>query len=365
MGFSNSQQWLNKRPWVIACAITLTLILWMLTGVTHTLEAPSKNKQTAPVAKVQITPMQAQNIHSTLELYGRTAPNRSSTLKAEIRGKVLEVFALKGSRVQKGDVIIKIEANDLEARLASSQALLKQRNIELNGAKALKKNGNIGRSQLAKAQADIESVKAQIKGLTIQLQNTLIRAPFDGALNTRHVEVGDYLKLGDPVALITDLSTLVVTAYATENQVNQLAVGQTANIRLLKQPTTTGHIRYIASLADKATNTFLLEVEIPNPDYKYRAGISSEVAFPLKKQWAIKLSPALLALDEAGNIGVKSVIKRHVVFTPIRIIKSDPDGIWLSGLGKKADIISLGQGFVRAGDPVDPIEKIMDSKGTH
>ena len=70
---------------------------------------------------------------------------------------------------------------------------------------------------------------------------------------------------------------------------------------------------------------------------------------------AIKISPALLALDEQGNIGVKSVKESIVQFTPIEIIKSDSDGIWLTGLGEQADIIVLGQGFVRAGDKVEAI----------
>ncbi|MFQ3277942.1 MAG: multidrug efflux system membrane fusion protein, partial [Colwellia sp.] len=77
---------------------------------------------------------------------------------------------------------------------------------------------------------------------------------------------------------------------------------------------------------------------------------------------AIKISPALLALDEQGNIGVKSVRESIVQFTPIKIIKSESDGIWLTGLGEQADIIVLGQGFVRAGDKVDAIfEKADDS----
>jgi len=79
---------------------------------------------------------------------------------------------------------------------------------------------------------------------------------------------------------------------------------------------------------------------------------------------AIKISPALLALDEKGNIGVKSVKDSIVLFTPIEIIKSESDGIWLTGLGEEADIIVLGQGFVRAGDKVEAIfDSGIENKG--
>lgn len=84
----------------------------------------------------------------------------------------------------------------------------------------------------------------------------------------------------------------------------------------------------------------------------------------LAKMSAIKISPALLALDEQGNIGVKSVKESIVHFTPIEIIKSESDGIWLTGLGEQADIIVLGQGFVRAGDRVEAIFDDVDGKAS-
>ena len=86
---------------------------------------------------------------------------------------------------------------------------------------------------------------------------------------------------------------------------------------------------------------------IDNAKSQLLAGLSSELTIELAKMSAIKISPALLALDEQGNIGVKSVKETIVQFTPIEIIKSDSDGIWLTGLGEQVDIIVLGQGFVK------------------
>jgi multidrug efflux system membrane fusion protein len=63
-----------------------------------------------------------------------------------------------------------------------------------------------------------------------------------------------------------------------------------------------------------------------------------------------------MALDERGELGVKTVSENDtVVFTPINMVKSDNDGVWLSGLGQQADIITLGQGFVRHGDRVEVV----------
>ena len=161
--------------------------------------------------------------------------------------------------------------------------------------------------------------------------------------------------MGDQIAMVADLQPIIVTGYATEHQVSALRVGQSANIALLNQPETSGEIRYIASVADENTNTFKVEVAVENTDNKWRAGQSGMLNIALNETQAIKVSPALLALDEQGNIGIKTVADEHVVFTEIDIVKSENDGVWLGGLGSQADIIVLGQGFVRDGDQVEPV----------
>lgn len=361
MTFTLNPRWLAQRPYVIAAVIALILVLWMASGPTaaeqkSTLQAqvPSHNEQEI-TAQVKVETRLGQNVYKTIELYGRTEPDRITTLKAEIRGKIIQVSAKRGSRVNKGQVIAKIALNDLPAQLTRSQALLTQREVEYQGAVKLNEQGYQGKVHLAQSFAALESVKAEIQRLEIDIANTVIKAPFSGILNTRYVEVGDYVASGDDVAMIADLDPLIVRAHVTEQQINQLSVGQVAQVTLLSGEQAQGKVRYIASVGNDSTNTFKIEVAIDNQKAQLLAGLSSELTIDLAQMSAIKISPALLALDEKGNIGVKSVKDSIVQFTPIEIIKSESDGIWLTGLGEKADIIVLGQGFVRAGDTVEAI----------
>ncbi len=353
---TSKRQWLAQRPYIIAITISAVLMLWMASGVMKAQEIPSSKKsKNVIVPKVKVATQYAENINDTVELYGRTEPDRITTLKAEISGKIEDVLAKRGSYVTKGQIIARLEINDLAAQLQRSQALLEQRKIEYKGTKKLNADGYQGEVQLSIAAANLEAVKADIKRLEISIENTVIRAPFDGILNTRYVEQGDFVKSGDEIAMIADLNPLIVRAFVTENQIEKLKVGQQADIRLLNKRQASGEVRYIASVADEATNTFKIEIAIDNTKNKLLAGLSSEVEIALSKIPAIKISPALLALDELGNIGVKTVIDGIVKFTAINIVKSESDGIWLSGLGQQADIIILGQGFVRAGDQVEPV----------
>lgn len=357
-----SFKWLAQRPYIIAVVITLVLVLWMVSGMsnhssanTDQIQNTKKTEKIIPLAKVKVELLYAQRIFNVVELYGRTEPNRIVTLKSEVRGKITAVLAKRGSKVTKGQVIVKVDLNNLNAQLTRSKALLKQRQIEFNGTQKLAKKGYQGDVQLAKAHADLEAVKADIQRLELDIKHTVITAPFDGILNTRYVEEGDYVASGDNIAMIVDLNPIVVRAYATEQQVSSLHVGQQANITLLHKQTAHGQVRYISSVADDATNTFKVEVSIENKNSHFLAGLSSELSIPLEEINAIKVSPALLALDEQGNVGVKTVVNSKVIFTPIDIVKSDPDGIWLTGLGEQVNLITLGQGFVRAGDSVEAV----------
>ena len=369
MTFTLNSRWLAQRPYYIAAIIAVVLVLWMESGPTAEeqksaikSDIPSHNEKQI-TAKVKVETRVGQNIHKTIELYGRTEPDRVTTLKAEVSGKIIEVLAKRGSTVSKGQVIAKIALNDKPAQLTRSKAQLKQREVEYKGALKLNEKGYQGEVQLAQTYADLQTVKAEIQRLELDIANTIIKAPFTGVLNTRYVEVGDYVASGDDIAMIADLDPLIVRAHVTEIQISQLSVGQVAKASLLNGKQVRGELRYIASVGNDATNTFKIEVAIDNTDLQLFAGLSSELTIELDEMSAIKISPALLALDEKGNVGIKSVKDSIVQFTPIEIIKSESDGIWLTGLGDKIDLIILGQGFVRAGDKVEAVfDESIDQK---
>lgn len=346
---------LAQKPFILSLLITCLLVLWMLSGLFKSEEVAIDSHKEIPLTQVKVQHIKAQRVHDEIALYGRTAPDRITTLKAELDGKVFEVLAQRGSLVSKGQVIAHLDINDLPAQLKKNQSLLKQREIEYEGALKLNADGYQGKAKLSQSLAELDSVKADIERIEINIAKTAIRAPYSGILSERFVEEGDFVKVGGDVAVVTDLDPIIVVVHVTEKQIGRLYLGQPANIRLLNNENTQGRIRYVASVANDKTNTFKVEIEINNPDYKLLSGISSEIDILLEEVEAIKLSPALLALDEKGEIGIKTVVKNTVIFTPIQVVKSDAQSMWLKGLGAEANVIVLGQGFVRAGDKVDPV----------
>ncbi|MDN3653483.1 efflux RND transporter periplasmic adaptor subunit [Thalassotalea ponticola] len=348
---------LATRPYILAIAIALLLSLWLFSGMLGQEQKSAPTIRTnAPVANVTVKTFYAEPIEHTVTLYGRTEPDRQVILQAQVAGEITEVFAQRGQYVRKGDVIAKIALNDLPAQLEHYQTLLKQRRVDYYGAKALFSGGLENESALAKRLADVTEAKADLARIELAIENTTIVAPFDGVLNERFVEVGDYVSPSEDIAMLADLDPLIIRAHLSEQQVGTMELNQRARVTLLNQQQASGQIRYIASVANEQTNTFKVEIAIDNGNQQYLAGMSSEVELSKRQVSAIKVSPALLALDANGSIGIKSVADERVVFTPAQIVKSDEDGIWLAGLADEMRIITLGQGFVRAGDKVSVVE---------
>jgi multidrug efflux system membrane fusion protein len=183
-----------------------------------------------------------------------------------------------------------------------------------------------------------------------------IRAPFNGMLQERTVEIGDYVRAGDPVATFVDNTQLIVTGSIAEQDAGFLRIGTVATAHLVTGEVVSGKIRYIAPVADEATRTFTVELELPNPAGKLPAGVTTEMRIPAGVVLAYLVSPSLLTLDAEGELGIKTVAADgKVVFNRISIAQSGSNGIWVTGLPDQADIIVVGQGYVSAGQSVKAI----------
>jgi len=202
----------------------------------------------------------------------------------------------------------------------------------------------------------LESAKAELTRAKLDLGYRYVRAPFDGALQARMVEVGDFVKTGDPVATYVDNRTIVVSANLSEFDARYVAVGDPGEARLATGETVRGRIRYVAPVADEATRTFVVELEVDNRDAALRAGGTAELRMPAEAVLAQRVSPSLLTLDDAGNVGIKIVNESgEVEFVVADIALSSHDGVWLAGLPAEATIITVGQGYVSSGTVVEAI----------
>jgi membrane fusion protein, multidrug efflux system len=363
---------LYRRPWILAICIVLVLLIWMVTG-----EQPSESNDNAVVindikdeqtqekskadqlikkqkTKVRVRLSEAAQVNRVIDLHGKTEAARQSTITAETSGRVESILVARGSFVKKGTLLIELDMQDRAAKLAQAEAEMRQRQLEFDGAKKLGQKGYNAQTLLAEAASKLESAKANLASLQLDIGYTKIIAPFDGVFNDRTVEVGDYVSRGMKLGTYLDLNTIVIRGNVPEKNIGEVHIGQLGTASLVNQQVHSGQVRYVSKQSTDATHTFIVELEIPNPDLVIPVGISSSIQLISQQMLAHKVSPAILSLSVNGGLGVKVIDSENlVVFKPVSIIKSDFDGVWLSGLNPVERIIIMGQGFVKQGEEVD------------
>ncbi len=356
-----SETWTRHRSWFYSAGIAVLITLWLASGALVGDADSGSSEPAAAVArpsqdKVRVRTQKAEQVVRTIVVNGETAPARVVEISAETDGRVMAIGAERGANVARGEVLVRLDERDRTARLAQAKATVKQREVEYQGRLRLKSESYVSEAQLQEAVAQLEAARAELRRAELDLDYMTVRAPFDGALQSRVVEVGDFVKVGDPVATFVDNRRIVVAADVSEFDAQYVQAGEAAEARLATGERVRGHIRYVAPVADASTRTFAVELEVDNRDGALRAGGTAELIIPAEVVNAHRVSPALLTLDDAGNVGVKIVNDDGAVeFVVADIALSTSDGVWLAGLPETATIITVGQGFVNTGSIVDAV----------
>ena len=349
------------RSWFVSAGIITVVTIWVLSGQIggseETEQAAAETVATATLRNaVRVRTQSAEEVMRTIVVNGKTAPARITHLAAETDGRVDYVGAERGASLNTGDLIVRLDERDRSARLTQARATVRQREVEYAAREQLKSESYVSESQVQEAIALLETARAELTRAQLDLGYMAVRAPFPGALQARHVEVGDFVKRGDPIATYVDNRSIIVSANVSEFDTKYVHVDETAEARLATGETVRGRIRYVAPVADEATRTFTVELEVANANGNLRAGGTAELRIPAQTVLAHRVSPSLLTLDDAGNVGVKIINDRgEVEFVVADIALSSNDGVWIAGLPATATIITVGQGYVTSGTVVDAV----------
>jgi membrane fusion protein, multidrug efflux system len=319
---------------------------------------PPQTNKTTTLPQVRVRVIRAVERKSELTLFGRTEAIRMVDLKAEISSRVVSRAVTKGSWVKKGSILVRLAMDDRQARLNEAKAILDQRSIAYGADLKLAKKLFRAKVTLAASKAALESAKAALRSRGLDIERTLIRAPFDGIVDGLPLEVGDYAAEKTVVARVVDLGTILIVGEISEGNVARIKVGSPARVRLSNGRRVDGIVRYVSKMGSEATRTFRMEVAVENPDLAIAEGLTAKISMDTETVTAHQLSPAALTLSDDGVVGVKTVnAGRKVEFFPVQIIADTPEGIWLTGLPETTTLITVGQEFVLPGQMVRPVHE--------
>ena len=347
----------------VAIALGLLILIVAYFGIRSVMRGSISSQTEAVVVdrSAQIPDAIVETVSSqlhpvTIEAKGRTAPDKSVTVKAGTTGTVVSTPFREGSFVRKGALLCGLDVEARSARVKEAEAQRDSAKVDFEAARALAAKGLTPANREAAAQATLDATEAALNAAKVELAKTQIRAPFDGIFESRLAEAGDFLAPGAACGVLIDMTPVIVAAEVSEDYASRLSVGMEAKAKLASGETYTSKVRYIARAASEQTRTFLIEAELETGEASVPAGVSASLILPVMSVPATLISPALLTLSDAGELGLRYLEADDTVqFAPVRVIDEGGGGAWVTGLPDTARVISMGQDYLSEGVKVKPV----------
>ncbi|MEH6521268.1 efflux RND transporter periplasmic adaptor subunit [Sulfitobacter sp.] len=351
--------------------------------------------------KVVTQLLTAQNIDGAVLLRGQTAAARQVDVRAETTAIVVSEPLRKGTQIEKGQIMCRLDEGtrqatmaqyraqlseaesrvpESEARVEEARAKLEEAKINQNASSRLNADGFASTTRLASADAavaaaeasvssaqsglraarsGIEAAQAEVAISETELDRLIIKAPFSGLLESDTAELGSLLQAGALCGTIIQLDPVKLVGFVPETDVNRVHVGALAGARLAAgNVQVQGNVTFLSRSADPSTRTFLVEIEVPNPDLKIRDGQTAEILIASDGANAHLAPQSALTLNDEGTLGLRLVDANNIVdFVAVELVRDTAEGVWVTGLPEKANVIVVGQEYVIEGVEVAPTQR--------
>jgi membrane fusion protein, multidrug efflux system len=267
----------------------LVIFIALSAVMMNTQEAPEQKEAGAPIPLVDVIEVEAKTVSLNLPSYGVVEPKYKTQLVTEVQGRLLSIAAnfVAGGIVRKGEQLAIIEPSDYEADLMQAEASLAQANAALNEeiargevAKIEFKGFDKGPApelglripQLKKEQANVKYNQAALDRAKRNLERTVIRAPFDGIIKARNVDLGQYVSLGTNLGELLDTSVAEVRLPITNNDLAYLISADNPDAQVTlsaslagRQVSWQGKIVRSENVIDEKSRMVYLVAEVQDP----------------------------------------------------------------------------------------------------
>ncbi|QWG11851.1 efflux RND transporter periplasmic adaptor subunit [Bradyrhizobium sediminis] len=291
----------HKRPvrmlrWFIIVGLLLTLLVGGFVGFnafrSKMIAQFFANNKPPPVA-VSVAEAKSEVIPNLLTAVGDLAAVHQVNVTSDVNGRITDILFTAGSTVTSGTPLVQLFDGPDQGDLASFKAQATVAQLTLERAKQLASRQFSPQATVDAAQAAYDQANAGIAKTQAIISQKLVRAPFDGELGVRKVEVGQFLTAGTQIVSLTDLSTLYANFTVTEKDSAQLQVGQTVRIAVDAYPGRKfeGKITTIEPQIATDTRNIRVQATIANPDRILKPGMFATTTIVLPDKPAVVTVP--------------------------------------------------------------------------
>ncbi|MCK0536811.1 efflux RND transporter periplasmic adaptor subunit [Alcanivorax quisquiliarum] len=238
-----------------------------------------------PVPPVAVTVAEVKEFTWEREItaVGTARAVNGTQLTTESAGIVTEIRFNSGDLVKKGDILVRLEDDADRAQLQALRAAAELSRLELERSRRLHNQGSISKAELDRAQSQADQASGSLTTQEARVAQKTLRAPFDGRLGIRQINLGEYLGAGEPVVSLQQLQPIYIDFNLPEQRLADLSLGLTINALIDAWPEDTfqGTITAIEPGIDRATRNFSAQATLANEDGKIRPGMFARVSVDL------------------------------------------------------------------------------------
>ena len=276
-----------------------------------------------------------------LPVSGTMQPVRQATVKAKVSGDVRQLTVREGDAVQAGQILVRVETADLDARIlerqgqvqsAKAQMALAEKTNSMN-QKLLKQNfisqnaSDNAESSLEVAKGNLQAAQAQLRVAQNALKDSVAIAPFSGIVSKRHVQQGEKVAFDSPLVTVVDLKEVELQALVPSGDIPELQPGMTVDLTVdgFTDRKFTGRIERINPSTEAGTRAILVFVGIPNASQALRGGMFATGRIALAASAPVPTLPANAVRTEAGVSYVWTIQDGKLAKKTVLIGRRDDD----------------------------------------
>jgi membrane fusion protein (multidrug efflux system) len=330
----------------------------MFLGTARGQDETCKSKPAAnarPVMLVEAAQAEIMSANREITAIGTLNSNEAVVIATEIGGRITEITFTEGQQARGGQVLVRLDRSILEAQRDRAEASLTLSRANRERSDILFKDAAISQREWDAANAQWQLDEANLRLAQAQLDKTVLRAPFDGALGLRHVSVGEYVQPGHPIVTLDDTDPLKGDFRVPEAFSSSLRVGQTVQLQVDAAPgrVFSGQVYAIDPKVDAAGRNLLVRARVPNGDRSLRPGMFTQVRLVIEEKPNTLMIPEQALISRGGSQIVYKVVDGKVEEAVVTVGLRRRGQVEITeGLSPGDTVITAGQIKVRPGSSV-------------
>lgn len=274
----------NKGLFVILAAVIVALALPKIKSIFSDKKSEGRNPGFIPELSVKAYVVRPQKLENKVLVTGTVLANEEIEIRSEISGKIEEIFFNEGSRVKKGDILVKVDDSELQAQLLKTQYQKKLAEEKEYRQRMLLEKEAISKQEYDIALTELNTLGAEIQLIKARIDKTEIRAPFDGVIGLRYVSEGSYISPSVKISTLQDIDTLKLEFAIPEKYMKLVNVGDRVNFKVQGPDKRYSAVIYaVDPKVDPATRTLQVRAIFPNKNYEILPGSFAEVEVILEE----------------------------------------------------------------------------------